>query len=232
MKTTPEKLAYMRRYKQKNRDRINEYNQLYRKGEHRHWMLRAFLKAGGTLSQWSLRATALALLCLAANAAPPVGLQPNTNPPPATVSVAWDADTDASVVGYFLYSGPATRFYTNKVDVGTNLMFTVSNLVRGVTNYFAVTGYNKPYFLESAFSNEASYAAPIIPSPTNAPGMRPIVVLTVQSKTSLQDFMWADTGMSWSVDPNDTAFYRLDISRSFAVVPQLRKPVALPPLPR
>jgi hypothetical protein len=70
-----------------------------------------------------------------------------------TVTLAWDLDTDHSVTGYRLYSGVASRVYTNSVDAGSALSVTIS-VVPGVTNYFAVTAYSVA--IESLFSNEAS----------------------------------------------------------------------------
>lgn len=98
----------------------------------------------------------LLIASLAANAQ----LTPS-NPPPR-VSLAWNASASTGVAGYNLYQGSASRFYTNKVDVGSSLAFTVNLATRGVTNYFAVTAYSTNG-LESQFSNEIAYVAPLPP---------------------------------------------------------------------
>ena len=71
---------------------------------------------------------------------------------PGTLTLAWDPSSDPSVVGYRLYEGNASQTYTNLVDVGTNLVATVSGLVPGATYFFAVTAYDDTG-LESAFSD-------------------------------------------------------------------------------
>jgi|FAXJ01.1.fsa_nt_gi hypothetical protein len=60
------------------------------------------------------------------------------------------------------------RTYTNIVDVGTNLTATVSNLVLGVTYYFAATCYDTN-LLESDYSSEASYIVPVLALPSIVP---------------------------------------------------------------
>lgn len=83
---------------------------------------------------------------------PPIGSRGQTK-------LAWDASPDASVRGYRVYWGAASRTYTNSLDAKSNLMATVSGLVEGITYYFAATAYDGDR-VESVFSNEA----------TNTPG--------------------------------------------------------------
>ncbi len=80
------------------------------------------------------------LLVLAAALAARAQLTPTT--PPANVVLAWDAVTSSGVVGYKVYWGAASGDYTNVVSV-TNLTVTISNLVRGVTYYFAATSFTE-----------------------------------------------------------------------------------------
>lgn len=76
------------------------------------------------------------------------------------VTLAWDPSTDPTVVGYNVYTGSQSRAYTNSTDAGANTSITISNLVPGVTYYFAATCYTAAG-LESDFSAEASYAVPV-----------------------------------------------------------------------
>jgi len=87
---------------------------------------------------------------------------------PGTLSLAWDPSTDTSVVGYRLYEGIASESYTNVLDVGSNLLVSVSGLVAGETYYFAVTAYDATG-LESTFSGEISYTVPLLSTPTPLP---------------------------------------------------------------
>lgn len=121
-----------------------------------------------------------------------------SNPPPS-VQLAWDASLSPSVTNYSIYYGVGAGQYTNKLSAGTNLTFTVSNLVRGVTFYFAATATASN--LESSFSNEVNYRPPQPPLP---PNMRPLVILSVQNKPALTEGQWTDSGMDWTFPPKDT----------------------------
>src|SRR6266404_4733971 len=92
-----------------------------------------------------------------------------------TVTLAWDADSDPSVVGYRLHSGITSGVYMQTTEVGSALAVSVSNLVNGNTYFFVVTAYNAAA-VESAPSNEVSYTAststptpPPTPTPSPAP---------------------------------------------------------------
>jgi Fibronectin type III domain len=76
-----------------------------------------------------------------------------------TVQLAWDTPQNSAVAGYALYYGTACRTYTNRIDLGTNTVASVSGLQEGQTYYFAVTAYNSAG-VESAFSSEASFITP------------------------------------------------------------------------
>src|SRR6266446_1763756 len=73
----------------------------------------------------------------------------------AATTLAWDASTDPSTVGYRLCYGTASHTYTTTLDVGNTTTATVSNLQAGTTYFFAVTAYDSAS-LESAQSNEVS----------------------------------------------------------------------------
>ncbi len=91
---------------------------------------------------------------------------PITNP---SVSLAWDASTSPEVTGYYIHYGVVSGYYTNKLDAGTNLHYTVGNLTQGKLYYFAATAHDD-MTTESPYSNEVSYQVPTnsVPSaPTN-----------------------------------------------------------------
>lgn len=95
----------------------------------------------------------------------------------ATVTLAWDAETDPNVVGYNVYQGNASKNYTNMFHAGNVTSLTISNLTPGATYYFAATAYTLAG-LESQFSNEAVYNAP-----TNT-GSPPVFTIQPQSSTN------------------------------------------------
>lgn len=88
-----------------------------------------------------------------------------TNPPPAYVGLAWDAEPASNNIAlYKLYWGVASRTYTNSLPF-TNNTGTVSNLIRGVTYYFGATAVNTNGLESTNFSNEVSTNSPVPPPP-------------------------------------------------------------------
>jgi len=81
------------------------------------------------------------------------------------VHLAWDASPDPSVVGYRVYWGPASGFYTNSAAVGNTTNCTITNLSHA-TYYFNATAYNSTG-QESVFSGEISATVPYNPPFTN-----------------------------------------------------------------
>jgi len=75
------------------------------------------------------------------------------------VTLAWDLDTDPTVVGYKVYVGTASGVYTLNIDAGNVTTFTVTGLQSGTVYYFAVTAYDQ-FGNESVFSNEVSTILP------------------------------------------------------------------------
>lgn len=91
---------------------------------------------------------------------------PTTTQPALTL--AWNSVSDARLAGYTLYWGASSRTYTNSVQVAApSTSVTVSNLVRDVTYYFAVTARSTSG-LESAYSVEVNYhTTPLPPVPVS-----------------------------------------------------------------
>lgn len=121
------------------------------------------------LAAWTVRGLCVAITATALAQYPPMPPKPKSGPTTnsPSVTLVWDASPSANVAGYWIYVGPATRFYTNQIDARTNLTLTISNLVRGATYFFAATAY-AINGLESDFSNEATLTFPLPPeAPTN-----------------------------------------------------------------
>ena len=84
----------------------------------------------------------------------------------ASVSLAWNANTESNITGYNVYYGTVSKTYTSKVNVGNFTSATLSGLNAGQTYYFAATALNSAG-LESGYSNEVACAIPAAaPPPT------------------------------------------------------------------
>jgi hypothetical protein len=78
----------------------------------------------------------------------------------ASVTLAWDPNTELDLAGYKLYYGTASGAYEFAIDVGNQTTYSISGFREGGDYYFAVTAYNA-YGLESGFSDEVGYPGPI-----------------------------------------------------------------------
>lgn len=98
----------------------------------------------------------------------------------ASVALDWTASTSTNAAGYDVYFGTTSGNYTNKVNVGNTTSVTISNLVPGVTYYFAATAYDANGN-ESTFSGEISYIVPgvLTMTPAATPGGAPVIQFPV-----------------------------------------------------
>jgi len=99
----------------------------------------------------------------------------------ADVSLSWDAPTTnedgtplTDLAGYTVYYGIESANYTENIDVGNVLTYTVTNLSDG-TYYFAVTAYDTSGN-ESDYSNEVNESIVIAPA---APVLRNAEIVAV-----------------------------------------------------
>jgi len=89
-----------------------------------------------------------------------------------SVSLAWNADTDPTVVGYNVHYGTSSTSLTTTKSAGAATTYTVSGLTTGQIYYFAVTAYNAAG-ANSAYSNEVSYTPTPTPTPKPSPTPTP-----------------------------------------------------------
>jgi len=111
-----------------------------------------------------------------------LALSPLTTFAAPSITLAWDPSPDASVVGYKVYWGAATRNYTNSLSAGSATTLTVSNLVVGRTYYFAATAYDTNG-IESDYSVEASGSVVL---PNQQPTLNAISPVTINEGAGTQ----------------------------------------------
>jgi hypothetical protein len=75
-----------------------------------------------------------------------------------SVPLTWNASNDPNVIGYRIYYGGASGYYTNSVTVGNVTNTVITGLQDNTTYYFAAKGYDSAGD-ESDFSNEASLSS-------------------------------------------------------------------------
>ena len=80
---------------------------------------------------------------------------------PVDVTLEWDPNTEPDLAGYNIYWGYASGDYTFSADVGNQTTYTVTDLIPGMTYYYAATAYDTDD-LESDYSDEVVYIVPII----------------------------------------------------------------------
>ena len=128
------------------------------------------------------------------------------------VTLAWDANTESTLVGYKVYYGTASRAYNNTSNpvVVTAPTTTASLTLEDGTYYFAVKAYDGSG-AESGFSNEVSTTISTSPSlvadfsanPTS--GMAPLkVTFTDNSSGPVAKRLWkfGDGSTSTAVNPS------------------------------
>ena len=71
----------------------------------------------------------------------------------ASVTLAWDSNTEPDLAGYKVYYGTSSRVYGTPIILGLTTTTTLMGIVPGVKYYFAVTAYNASG-QESGYSNE------------------------------------------------------------------------------
>jgi hypothetical protein len=148
------------------------------------------------------------------------------------VNLAWNASISPGIKSYAIYYGPASRAYTNAINVGNVLDATVGGLPVGSIQYFAVT-CSASNGLQSDFSDEIVYTVPqtnivLIGQPTVAMNWftnKAPLVSWAASTQGLCDTLQASTNLiNWSNIAR--SFYRTNagrievgISTNFVAVP-------------
>lgn len=130
----------------------------------------------------------------------------------APIKLSWNAANDTAVKGYALYCGAVNQTSQSRMDVGTNLTGTVSNLIVGVNYRIYAVAYNATG-MESVPSNELLFApsVPLLP-PTPTPS-GPKLEIAKQANGSMRLSYKATPGLvcgiQFAATPNPTAWQTL-----------------------
>lgn len=113
------------------------------------------IDAGNTTS---ITLTGLPLSAVTAPTAPD-GIM--TSPGNGSISVSWNAVTEAS--GYKVYYGTSAGSYSQDIDVGAVTSYKIEGLTNGTTYYIAVSSYNSTtYYLAVTAYDSSGYESSII----------------------------------------------------------------------
>ncbi|MCX5844675.1 MAG: fibronectin type III domain-containing protein, partial [Deltaproteobacteria bacterium] len=88
----------------------------------------------------------------------------------ASITLAWDPNSEPDIAGYKLYYGIGIPSYEFAIDVGNQTTYTIPGFLEGTDYHFAVTAYNV-YGLESSFSDEVSHPGPPVVTISLSAGM-------------------------------------------------------------
>lgn len=122
------------------------------------WTSPVMLLASSDLSTWTRMPATAATAVAIPRAAPTQFFKVPL--PNQSVLLSWDA-SPPEVTGFRVYWGTNSSIYPHSADAGFNTNYTVAALLPGSVYYFAATAYNNDG-LESVFSDEVSYAVPVV----------------------------------------------------------------------
>jgi hypothetical protein len=110
------------------------------------------------------------------------------------IELMWDPSPDASVAGYKIYYGTASRSYTSQVDAGKVTSISITLPAYDTTYYLTATTYDA-YGVESDFSNEATclVAGTVVSNP-------PPVVYTAPTIAAIGNVSIAENAGSQTVN--------------------------------
>ena len=103
----------------------------------------------------------------------------NINIYAAQVSLTWGTNSESDLAGYKIYYGNSSGSYDSNIDVGNQTSYTVTGLVEGETNYFALAAYDMSGN-ESSYSSEVVYNVPDNTLPSTPTNLQAAVVSTSQ----------------------------------------------------
>jgi hypothetical protein len=89
----------------------------------------------------------------------------------SSLIIAWTQSSNTNVVGYKVYFGNTSHLYTNVIIAGNVTSTIIPKIVGGMTYYIAATTYNAAG-IESAYSTEVSYTAPMVAPALSGPALQ------------------------------------------------------------
>ena len=109
----------------------------------------------------------------------------------ANIQFVWRANPEPDLAGYKLYVGTTPGVYVGCIDVGNVTTFKATDLIRGMTYYFALTAYNTAG-LESDPTSELGTQLPVLDNPSNPQIVEPVHTNQPPSFEPLSDLVLAE----------------------------------------
>lgn len=106
----------------------------------------------------------------------------------ASVSLAWDANSESDLAGYKIYASLTSGSYisSNSVDVGNVTSYTVTGLQASTTYYFVATAYDTDGY-ESDYSDEVNKTTAADPAPAASSGSSGCFIATAAFGSNMKD---------------------------------------------
>jgi hypothetical protein len=120
---------------------------------------------------------------------------------PNRVSLALSHMTDSIVAGQNVYYGGVSGAYTNKINAGTNLAVTLTNLPSWSTYYFAATTYTAPGAESQKSAETAVYLSGVLFVKWSGMTNKSFTVQSAPWPTGPWTNLTTTTNNTWSVTP-------------------------------
>jgi hypothetical protein len=130
--------------------------------------------------------------------------------PAPPIRLAWNPSTDPAVKGYAIYYGPVSQPSLIRINAGTGLFCTISNLVVGLTYRIYAVSYDAQN-VESTPSNELLFTPVAAPNPIPPAGARMQIARQPNGSMRLSSQVSPGTvcGIQFAATPNPVAWQTL-----------------------